>query len=158
MHSESEAKHTSMAEKPRATPWRTLRDWWNSPTGIWAAPIAWMVVIFLLSSRSDFPNLTPYKPDLQNIIGHLTEYGLLTYLWARALETSRGLRHRSWIVLVIVMLYAASDEWHQTFVPGRYGDYRDWLVDVTAAVVVLLGLRWRRRQADRDPRPAPGPR
>ena len=26
--------------------------------------------------------------------------------------------------------YGASDEWHQAFVPGRYLDWRDWLVDI----------------------------
>jgi VanZ family protein len=45
--------------------------------------------------------------------------------------------------------YAASDEFHQSFVPSRQGQITDLLFDATGAALGLLGLwlwgRWRRR-------------
>lgn len=50
----------------------------------------------------------------------------------------------------ICFLYACSDEWHQTFVPGRSGELRDVGIDAigfgsAAAVVSLFIWRFRRR-------------
>ncbi len=36
------------------------------------------------------------------------------------------------------ILYAASDEWHQTFVPGRYGMWQDVVLDSIGALVGIL--------------------
>lgn len=36
--------------------------------------------------------------------------------------------------LLIVAVYAASDEWHQSFVPGRVMDIVDWCVDLAGAL------------------------
>jgi VanZ family protein len=51
--------------------------------------------------------------------------------------------------ILFVALYASSDEWHQTFVPGREGCIRDVCIDTTGAVFGILiwwGLgRWRKR-------------
>ena len=125
--------------------------------GHWLPPIAWIGLIFFLSSRPDFPNLIPYRPGLQNVLGHLAEYAILAYLLARAINHLPYVKHAHLWAVGVTMLYAASDEWHQTFVPGRHGDPLDWLVDVTATVLVL-GLRhwWMRsrKRPDRSPAPA----
>ncbi len=132
-----------------------IQQWWTSNWGYWLPPIAWMGVIFLLSSRADYPNLMPQRPDLQNILGHLVEYGVLTALLVRAFSRLANKNHASLWTLGVVMLYAASDEWHQTFVPGRKGDPLDWVVDVIAALLVLSLRRWwTRRQKRRDLRRA----
>lgn len=124
-----------MAEsRARASRWLTTR--W----GYWLPPILWMGVIFFLSSRPDLPSLRLTPLNLQNVLGHLFEYGVLAYLLARALDRPPATRHAHLWAMVITMLYAASDEWHQTFVPGRHGDLLDWLVDIIAALLVL-GLR-----------------
>jgi len=47
------------------------------------------------------------------------------------------------VVIVFSSLYGASDEWHQSFVPGRSSDALDWLADTLGAALatlVLLGL------------------
>ena len=133
-----------------------IRRWLSSKWGHWLPPIAWMGVIFLLSSRPDLPNLTPGLPDLQNVLAHMTEYGILAYLLARALDHGRYVNRTHLWTIGVVMLYAASDEWHQKFVPGRHADPVDWVVDVTGALLVL-GLRhwWIRRQRTTNRRPAP---
>ena len=39
--------------------------------------------------------------------------------------------------------YGATDEWHQSFVPGRETELGDWVADATgAAVALLLYRRW----------------
>lgn len=66
---------------------------------------------------------------------HFTEYAILAMLLAGALYDGRrksGLVF-TWAV-IIAALYAASDEFHQTFVPGRAGKISDVLIDSAGAV------------------------
>jgi len=60
------------------------------------------------------------------------------WLWAHARVT-----------LLIVVLYAATDEFHQVFVPSRQGTVEDVLIDTCGAALALTGLwtagRWRGR-------------
>ena len=37
--------------------------------------------------------------------------------------------------ILLVLLYAVTDEFHQSFVPGRSAELRDVLIDTTAGVV-----------------------
>jgi VanZ family protein len=39
-------------------------------------------------------------------------------------------------------LYGASDEWHQSFVPGRYPAVSDWLADAAGIVIGYMALYW----------------
>lgn len=79
-------------------------------------------------------------------LGHLSEYGVLAVLSWWAL---RGMRVEkegwSWgdalWALIIVALYAASDEIHQALVPNREGTIRDVLID-TVGGLLGLGLVW----------------
>jgi VanZ family protein len=43
-------------------------------------------------------------------------------------------------VIAIGLLFAASDEWHQTFVEGRVGDVADWLADAAGVLVYVIGV------------------
>lgn len=69
--------------------------------------------------------------------GHVTEYAILTFLWIMTL-----LSHATWcriaipVGAVLSILYAASDEWHQSFVPGRTGHAIDVAVDSVGVLVV----------------------
>ena len=74
----------------------------------------------------------------------MTEYGLLWFLWTRLLGPLPA--------LAIALGYAATDEYHQTFVRGRSGTPVDWAIDAVARpIAVALWVGWRRRQA-RDAR------
>jgi len=77
--------------------------------------------------------------------GHLTEYAILGLLVWRALHgTKSALPPWSWPkvggTLTIVFLYAALDEFHQKFVPGRTPLVSDVFIDVAGAAIGLLGL------------------
>ena len=42
------------------------------------------------------------------------------------------------IALVIVFLYACTDEFHQLFIPGRSGEFRDVMVDTCGGIIGLI--------------------
>ncbi len=74
---------------------------------------------------------------------HVLEYTVLTILLLVAFEFFR--RKPAWATAVAIG-YAATDEWHQTFVPHRGGHISDVLID-SLGVVIALGLFtfWQRR-------------
>lgn len=110
-------------------------------TARWIAVVLWMAVIFGFSSipslRSDFPDLVDL---LLRKLAHTLEYAALGWLALRAI----GSRSLSAIVgaLVLGVVYAATDEYHQSFVAGRSAAASDVLVD---GLGVLLGVLWRVR-------------
>lgn len=105
----------------------------------WVAVIAWMALIFTLSAQSNLPDLTPGMPNLQDVVGHLTVYAVLAMLWFWALA-SIGVRHAALWAGVISFLYGMSDEYHQSFVPGRTMTLADLGVDLVAILIALLLL------------------
>jgi VanZ family protein len=140
----------------------------------WLPIILWMVMIFGFSSDShSFQNssriLEPLlrwlcpnmAPETRNEIVfvarkgvHLSIYAVLALLVWRAWRKPARRDSRPWrwsdagVALLVAALYAASDEFHQTFVPNRDGCVRDVLIDTcgAAAGLFLLWLlgRWRR--------------
>ena len=80
-------------------------------------------------------------------IGHLTEYALLALLLWRAIRQPQKNEQRPWcwdeagLSLAIVFLYAASDEFHQIFVPSRTALVSDVVIDTTGGAIGLL-LLW----------------
>ena len=113
----------------------------NSLLRYWLPPVLWMGVIFILSAQ---PSL-PHAPDtLLDLIlkkaTHMIEYGILAFLLWRALARRRNTFSHSALAIafLISVLYAASDEYHQTFVPGRHGTLVDVGVDTVGVLVALL--------------------
>ncbi len=107
----------------------------------WGAAVAWMAVIFALSAQSFLPDLTPGFPGLEEIAGHLGAYALLAALLWWALRGT-GVRYPATWALLLAVLYGASDEFHQSFVPGRTMTVNDLLVDLIGACLVLLVINW----------------
>ena len=76
---------------------------------------------------------------------HMTEYGILSilfYIWLGKWQF--GVRKRGLLAIVLSVLYACSDEFHQLFVPGRAGMVRDVLIDSAGAILgilVFLGVK-----------------
>jgi len=103
----------------------------------WAAVIAWMGLIFFLSSRPDLPNFAPGLPGLEEIGGHLTAFGVLAALLWWALRGS-AVRYPATWALVLAVSYGATDEFHQSFVPGRTMSLSDLMVDLIGASAALL--------------------
>src|SRR5277367_2003605 len=131
----------------------------------WLPALLWMAVIFTASSDAHsyehssrffepllhwlFPNMPQTEVDLIHHIfrkcAHLTEYAILALLLWRALHVSKNkLPAWSWPkvggTLLLVFLYAASDEFHQSFVPTRTPLVSDVFIDTTGGAIGLLVL------------------
>ena len=106
---------------------------------IWGPALLQMAVIFGLSSISD---LGPLPAGVSDTSGHSIGYAILGALLLRALAGGRwsGVTWgRSLAAIVLCTLYGVSDEFHQSFVPGRTPDRADVLADcVGAAIAVAL--------------------
>ncbi len=75
---------------------------------------------------------------------HVTEYAILTLLCLINIQMSAFKSYNYLISPSVVMLYAASDEWHQSFVSGRTGHAIDVAVDsIGMLVVMVIWLAWK---------------
>jgi VanZ family protein len=111
---------------------------------LWAPPLVLMAVIFFFSAQ---PNLNSGLGVL-DLVGrkliHFSEFALLALLWWRALRTRVDGRRAALAAFVVTSLYAASDEFHQSFVEGRNGSPIDWVIDSAGAGLAML---WAARPA-----------
>jgi VanZ family protein len=107
-------------------------------------PLALMGVIFFFSAQPDLGTGLGVWDTIIRKAAHMAEYGLLWFLWYRALEL-----HSPLPAAAIALAYAASDEFHQTFVDGRHGSPLDVLIDA-AGIAVAAALHARRRARARE--------
>jgi VanZ family protein len=99
-------------------------------------PVALMALIFLLSAQPDLNSgLGTWDTILRKLV-HMGSYGLLWWLWRRALG-------RPLLAAAITLAYAATDEWHQSFVQGRHGTPVDVAIDAAGvAIAAALTARY----------------
>ena len=128
----------------------------------WLPLPIWLIVIFVGStnlmsaehtSRFVVPFLLWLKPGtspqtiwvilvVMRKCAHVIEYAVLALLLWRALRSLPILRAKMLIVFGAVVLgcalFAATDEFHQTFVKSRTPSVRDVLLDIAGAILGLL--------------------
>jgi len=75
--------------------------------------------------------------------GHMTGYGLLAVLYWYGLNFDPK---KGWVPLLMALIYAASDEFHQSFTPGRHSSFLDVFLFDAGGAAIGLGLRlaWQR--------------
>lgn len=132
----------------------------------WLPVLIWMLFVFGASTSLGTPQhtgrfivpflrwLNPHMTDstIQRIhhgirkMGHLSEYCVFGILVLRLIHdepafarTSLGRQMR--LALLCSALYAASDEFHQLFVPGRESAIRDVLLDTSGAALGIFIFR-----------------
>jgi VanZ family protein len=111
----------------------------------WLPPLVWMAVIFAFSAQHGGGHLPPGEIVLRKL-AHVTEYFVLTALLLRALHRS-ALAAAMPVAIVAALVYASSDEWHQSFVPGRTATPRDVAIDgIGIALAALAATRTRLRE------------
>jgi hypothetical protein len=109
--------------------------------------LAWCVLIFVLSAQP-VPELgfsfRPLPAWIHNLL-HAPGFGVFSvlFLWAsrrpgEALSTGH---RRVALAVLAVLVYGASDEWHQSFTPGRDPSVCDVLTDVTGGWFAAVLLR-----------------
>jgi VanZ family protein len=150
-----------------------LRRWW--PALLWAIVIsAFSTGVFTSdnTSRIIVPILKWFFPHASQEtlflvhhfirkMGHVTEYFILSLLILRGIRAGKTGIHLGWALaaVAIVGCYAALDEFHQSFVPGRTAAVSDVLIDtaggvaaqVVVALVMLFGDIRKKRRDDTLP-------
>jgi VanZ family protein len=107
-------------------------------------------LIFYLSSLAQLPVDLPAYPGFDKIL-HFLEYAVFGYLIMRLCRTSPHpslARQAIPVTIVTGLIYGISDEWHQSFVPGRdasAGDVLSDLLGAAMAAVLFTALRQRVR-------------
>jgi len=109
-----------------------------------------MSVIFLFSSQS-----ASHLPDFggpDSFIkksGHVIGYAILAFLYWRAMEFGKDKR---WIAWLLALLFAMTDEFHQSFVSGRHPTIWDVILfDNLGALISLWFIDRYRKQKRPDP-------
>jgi len=141
----------------------------------WLPLAAWMMIIFFASSDRQsfhhssriigpllhwiFPGITAETEDQLVFIcrkgAHFLEYaflGILAWLALRSLQPQPRPWNRSDAVkaLIIVCVYAISDEIHQAYVPSRQGAAVDVLIDTAGGAAGLFLVSAVRRFSKRE--------
>lgn len=98
----------------------------------WLPPTLWAAFTLVLTSipGADIP-VVPLH-DVDKVV-HLVLYGTLGFLAVRAVTPPRRPTRAAILVLVAIACFAALDEIHQRFIPGRSMELFDWVADTLGA-------------------------
>lgn len=113
---------------------------------LWLPPFLLMGIIFLFSAQPSLDSGLGVIDLVGRKLIHFAEYGLLCFLWWRLLRTGMDRGRAAFLALLLSSLFAASDEFHQSFVEGRGATAVDWAIDSAGAALVALRLRSRARR------------
>ena len=133
----------------------------------WLPVLLWMILIFSFSAMPDEASGAQSSAVMEAVIvlaqaalgeeaasalaagsleflirktAHFVLYLVLAVLCCRALRRE-GAGHAGRWALLLAAAYAATDEFHQRFVPGRSGEVRDVLIDTAGALTGLMLFR-----------------
>ena len=107
----------------------------------WLLLILYCAIIYVLSDQPVLP--TPQLFSGQDKLFHAVAYAGLAWLFWQAARGRINAKLLLPTTLLFCGLYGLSDEWHQSFVPGRHADIYDWLADVGGAFLLTI-IRWKR--------------
>jgi VanZ family protein len=109
----------------------------------WLCVVLWMSAIFALSS---IPSLhVPFAHSSDFVLrklAHIGAYAVLTALLWWAFQRYTGRKVRSWLFAALAAaLYGIADEWHQSWIAGRSGGFRDIGIDALGIVASYAFVR-----------------
>jgi hypothetical protein len=107
------------------------------------APLALMALIFWLSAQPNLDSGLGFWDDVLRKLAHVTAYAALTVLWTWTLRPA--LARPLPLAAALTLLYAISDEYHQSFVEGRTGSPVDVGIDLIGIVIASILLRYDQR-------------
>ena len=108
-------------------------------------PLALMAVIFVLSAQPDLDSGLGVIDLIARKIAHAATYMALTVAWFWALRPVASPGRSLAVAAAISFLYAASDEYHQSFVEGRSGRALDVAIDTVGIIVGSMLLHYDHR-------------
>jgi hypothetical protein len=110
----------------------------------WGPSLLMMSLIFIASNTPgpDLPTFGKFDFDVKKG-GHMLGYALLAIFYVRALANSKRIT-RGMVVAAVILsgLYAITDEFHQSFTPGRSPSPIDVMIDTIGASIGALLWTW----------------
>ena len=109
---------------------------------------AWMSLITYWSAQGNLPIDQPVVANVlhgfQHRVAHLAAFGLVGLLagWA-----FRGIPKAFFWAVLLTSVFGATDEWHQSWTPGRRAAIDDWAMDTASAALALFA--WARVRSTR---------
>jgi len=104
----------------------------SSPQGWrgWVWPVVLATVIVGASGQGQVA-----APHIVNFdkLAHFSIFGLLATLVGR----NGFVPGRAWVPIIAVSIFGLTDEWHQSFTPGRSVEFDDWVADTLGAIVAV---------------------
>lgn len=117
---------------------------YSKPAFRWFLVIAWMGVIFAFSNQANSGEMTEQVLGDMNVpirkCAHMFEYAVLFWLtrWASMTIRRPGFIVPGMFAFLLCLLYASTDEWHQSFVPGRSAQLQDVAVDMAGSLIAAF--------------------
>jgi VanZ family protein len=113
----------------------------------WLPALLMMLVIFWFSAQpaSEMPTFA-WAESVVKKGGHMIGYGFLALAYWRAFDFKAEKR---WLAWLLAVLYAVTDEFHQSFVPGRKATISDILIFDNFGALISLWLISRYRKEKR---------
>lgn len=116
----------------------------------WLPPVLWAGVI--LTGTSMPGSVIPSQASGVDKALHFSIYLLFGILLTRELAENSTRWRAAALAIVIAAVFAAADEWHQQFIPGRSTEVADWYADFIGATIgALTGAALRRPGVPRPP-------
>ncbi|NOT03416.1 MAG: VanZ family protein [Anaerolineales bacterium] len=115
----------------------------------WFPAFLMMAVIFAFSAQPDdvLPSFQSWDFSIKKM-GHMIGYGLLALSYFYFLKYNKK---QYWLAWLMTLAYAATDEFHQSFVPGRGPSVFDVLVFDGLGALIALWLYsrfWGKQKVD----------
>lgn len=109
----------------------------------WFLVFIWAGIIFFLSHQPDLKSSFPSEYDfILRKLAHISEYAVLTFLLIRAFSQYQlSTKKILFFSIILAVLYAFSDEYHQSFISKRTGAFQDILIDSIGIFLVWLKKR-----------------
>ncbi len=115
---------------------------------LWIPVFLWLALMLAVSS---LPGKELPEADIPfaDKAAHFAEYLVLGLLMFRAVSLGPKnivLAKQLILSIIIISAYAAFDEWHQSFIPGRSADVLDFIADAAGAFCgMIIYIIWRRK-------------
>jgi hypothetical protein len=101
--------------------------------GRWAYPAALAGAVIFASGQSHVAG-SGWFIGIDKL-SHFAVFGLLATLVLRAPGPCQA---RAWRAAAAVSLFGLCDEWRQSFTPGRFVEFADWVADTVGALVAVF--------------------
>ena len=115
----------------------------------WLPALFLMLAIFAFSSRtnSELPNFLGWDYIVKKS-AHAIGYGMLALSYLHMFKWDK---RYYWLAWLLSLLYSATDEFHQSFVPGRHAAITDVLIFDNLGALIALAIHYMiRRKREKE--------